>query len=83
MNLLASYITPNPQDYENPEMDYVTALYKDCKRTALHLLVLRYEAGSRRSALPKHTGQPVNIVNSNGDNAFHTAATLGEFLPVS
>lgn len=83
MNLLASYITPNPQDYENPELDYVTALSRDCKRNALHLIVLRYQTGSRRSILPSYPGQPVNNVNSNGDNPFHTAATLGEFFSVS
>ncbi|KAL9596526.1 MAG: hypothetical protein Q9219_005747 [cf. Caloplaca sp. 3 TL-2023] len=78
MNLLASYITPNPQDYENPELNYVDALNQDCKRSAMHLTVVRHaEMISNPNYRRGLVGQPVNVKNSNGDNPFHTAATLG------
>ena len=81
LNLMASYLTPNPQDYENPDLDYATALNRDCKRTALHMhVIMNHMEFLSKGPTFIAAGQPVNNVNSNGDNPFHTAATLGEFF---
>ena len=77
MNLVASYLKPNTLDYESVDMDYATILHKDVKRTALHLHVLQDRDAVLRSSLYKNPGAPINNVNSNKDNPFHTAATLG------
>ena len=73
----ASCLNPNPQDYESNEMDYATALNNDVKRTSLHIHVLRDQAGVLKSSIYNCPNVPVNNLNSNNDNPFHTAATFG------
>ena len=77
VKFLADCLRPNPQDYESNDLDYATALHNDVKRTGLHLHVLQDQTIVLQSSKYSSPNAPVNSLNSNGDNAFHTAAVLG------
>lgn len=77
MKYLADCLRPNPQDYESNDLDYATALHNDVKRTGLHLHVLQNQTIVLQSSKYSSPNAHVNPVNSNGDNAFHTASVLG------
>ena len=77
LRLMAKYLTPNPQDYESNDMDYAMALHKDCQKKPLHLHVINNQEVVFKGSSYNNSG-PVNDLNSNNDNPFHTAATLGK-----